>query len=36
MLNVACEHKEFVARGYENNINSYPRQPKPIMQRGPK
>lgn len=36
MLNLACEHKEFVARGYENNITSYPRQPKPIMQRGPK
>lgn len=39
MLNLACKHKECLARGYENNINSYPEkkeQPKPIMQRGPK
>lgn len=36
MLNLACEHKNLVARGYENNINSYPDQPKPIMQRWPR
>lgn len=32
MLNLASKHKEFVARGYENNINSYPKKRRSLNQ----
>lgn len=32
MLNLACKHKEFLARGYENNIKSYPKKRRSLNQ----
>lgn len=36
MLNLACKHKECLARGYENNINSYPTSLNQLCNGAPK